>query len=745
MKTRKLKLRLFGPFSATWSDGRTIDMSSSKLIALLALLATAPDGMRTRVWLQEQLWSLSGTELGRASLRRALSDLRKLFGSDFDQIFKVSNTCISLRPEGYELVGSRSDGEFLEGLAVSEPEFQKWLSQQRAHGSAAPLVPAGTPGNSFASPTVAVIPFTFLTGDGQNKILGDVLAQEMTRSLSRAKLFIVFSHLLGRQLGAPDADLRSLTSTNPIDFVIYGTVRVRRDTLEIDADIAETQSGRLCGTHAFSVSVSEFLEGKSDIIFGMTRQVAETIVMDSVEQRLSLETAGHAPSRDAAHTRRSRAEERAREICGTNLNVEDLIARQPNNSQFHGWLRRWYVEHLERSGVEAIRSRSVEKAKSYFQKALEIANDIDEANDRDRTTGRLLLLLGPQLSVNHGFASTEVQEVYDKATRHNAERIDTPQRLQMLWGLWGGEIVKAEIARAEQLGGEFLDIARNTGRPLDLSAGRYMEGVGAFYTGNFAHAESALLQAAELAKTADFVEMITSYGLDLRLLAECYLGWCHALMGRSDRTEQTVHSLKLLSARSVHVFSQALSYCFLSTMYNFMGDVAAAKRFGLRASRLSRQHGFAQQSAHARVNLGRVRDQSGHASGLALLQAGLSSYCETGAVLARPYAEAWIAEALVTRDAGRDALFTVLKARRFALKSGERYFDAELLRISALATQANRPEATRRIEKHIQLSVDQARRTGANLHLLKTLSDVEACRISHSESAQSIDAARSQC
>ncbi|MCK7611373.1 hypothetical protein [Roseibium sediminicola] len=708
------------------------------MIALLALLATAPDGMRMRAWLQERLWSLSGAELGRASLRRALSDLRKVLGDEFDRIFKVSNTSISLRPGCYHLIGDRSEGEFLEGLAVSEPEFQKWLSQQRAGPPFASAAPVQTSGIGFASPTVAVIPFTFLNTASQNEMLGDVLAQEMTRSLSRANLFIVFSHLLGRQLQSPETDLGSLTASHPIDFVVYGTVRATRDLLEIDVDIADARSGRLCGTHACPVSIAQFLEGKSDIVSDMTRQIAESIVVDMIGQKLSSEVPGHTSSWGKNNTLRNRAEKRAKEVCDASIYVEQLMAQQPRNSEFHSWLRRWYVEHLERSGVEAIRSRSGEKARTYFQKALEIANDFGEQTDRDQATGRLLLLLGPQLSINHGFASTEVQEVYEKANQqYSGGQIDTDQRLQMIWGLWGAEIVKANISGAELLSSEFLEIACDRSGSMAEAAGQYMCGVGAFYFGDFVRAESVFLKAVELAQRADFHEMITRYGMDLHLLSSCYLGWCYALMGRTDKTAKAAHDIEAHSARSDHAFSQALSYCFLSTMHNFLGNLGKAKTFGLRASSLSRRHGFAQQASHARVNLGRVRDRSGHASGLHLLQEGLRAYAETGAVLARPYAEAWIAEALIDRREEKDALDRVLKARRFACQSGERYFDAELLRIAALAVRGKRPEPSRRTEVLLRKSLDQARCTGANLHLLKTMSDLERCRLGSNEGAPS--------
>jgi len=725
---RKLRLRLYGPFSAIWADGHALNLTSSKQIALLALLATAPDGMRTRTWVQGLLWSLSGSELGRASLRRALSDLRKTLGDDFDQVFKVSNTNICFRSDAYEITGLPSDGEFLEGISISEPRFQTWLSQMRVQETVDPVRSASPPetaNTGFARPAIAVLPFTFLQNNDHSEMLGDLLAQDFTRTLSKAKLFVVFSHLMARHFGKPDVDLKAMTENQPIDFVVYGTVRTHQDKFKIDADVADTRSGRLCSTHEFTVSVSDFLNGNTDLMFVMARQVAEAIVLSTVEQKLLDETHSRDQSSNDNNALRFDAEARAREVCENRLNFEDLIASQPPSSEFHTWLSRWYIEHLELSGIEAIRSKSNEQARNCFQKALDIAQDIGDTGDRGRTVNRLLLLLGPQLSSNHGFASTQVQEVYDKAGSQIAARIESPQRLQMLWGNWGAKIVKAEISRAEELSEEFLKIARENFGSLEVSAGHYMSGVGAFYVGDFARAEEAFLEAVEVSKDADFHDMITSYGMDISLLTKCYLGWCYALRGLSEKIEETSYSVELAAGNSDHVFSQALSFCFLSTKHNFLGNVSNAKKFGLMAFRLSKKFGFAQQAAHARINLGRVREKTGDPSGLRLMEEGLRAYTETGAVLARPYADAWIAESLIGRHEERGALERILKARRFTRKFGERYFNAELLRISAMATAGLRPDAVRRVENLLQMSIDQARRTGAGLHLLRALSDLE--------------------
>jgi len=379
------------------------------------------------------------------------------------------------------------------------------------------------------------------------------------------------------------------------------------------------------------------------------------------------------------------------------------------------------LDYLELAGMEAVQIAAHKEAGRYLNKALDLAAHISSREERDRAVNRFLLLLGPQLITNHGFASAEVREVYTRARSLTSTATGSPEVLRMLWGVWGAHIVKADIAFARELAQEFLSFARVRGDALELAAGHYMAGVGAFYVGDLAAAERSLLSAVKSAMEADFDEMITKYSLDLGILALSYLCWCYALAHRRDKLAQTSLDLETAALLSDHAFCQAFSYCFLATTYNFLGNGSEAERHAVAAAKLSRKQGFAQQLAQADINLGRAQVIAGDPSGLDLMEHGLAAYLATGAVLARPYAEAWIADALLRQDQPNAALSRLLEVRRFTVKSGERYYDAELLRLSALATGAARPGALRQVRTLLDKAASHARRTGIDLHLNNAL------------------------
>lgn len=122
---QKLKIFLRGRFLVLAPDGSDRTPSSKKGRALLVLLALSRGNMRSRIWLQEKLWSQQEPSSGAASLRQCLSVLRKAL-EPYQDFLKIDKQLISLNAE----VDSSRNGEFLEDLNINDPEFKSWLADQ---------------------------------------------------------------------------------------------------------------------------------------------------------------------------------------------------------------------------------------------------------------------------------------------------------------------------------------------------------------------------------------------------------------------------------------------------------------------------------------------------------------------------------------------------------------------------------------------------------------------------------------
>lgn len=367
---RKLLLQLFGSFSAKWSDGTIVAVSSAKHRALLALLATAANGTHSRTWLQETLWSLSGEEHGRASLRKALSDLRKTFGSKFDNLFDVKNIDVRIRLKNIKITGDRRDGEFLEGIDIPETGFRTWLNEKRnSFKHEAFKVPSLVTGK--ITPSIAVVPFTIRNG-GKNELhLSDLLTLEVTRSLTRSKFIDVISHLSSRQFSQRLLDLNTVRSALAIDYLVYGTIALEDDRFRVDADFVDAKTGSLHWTRQFVGKTSDVLDGSHNVVTELSAQIGQAILSASIELARSRplpDIESHAllmSSITFMHQHRLANFSRARQ------HIEELIRRAPTHSILHAWLGKWYVLSIAQGWSTDIAADTT-KAADCTNRALDI-------------------------------------------------------------------------------------------------------------------------------------------------------------------------------------------------------------------------------------------------------------------------------------------------------------------------------------------------------------------------------------
>lgn len=338
----KLHLRLFGSFFCSWSDGREVTVTGAKHRALLAMLAIAANGTHSRAWLQEHLWDRSGEELGRASLRRALSNLRQTFDDEFDGLFDVSNIDLRLRPDRVSVEGTPASGLFLDGLVIREPAFEHWLADKR-ESYAAGRRQSGFEVRPHVIPTLAVIPFIGIDGMPQTAHFGDLLSLEVTRAVSRSKMIDVISHLSCRQFTGTMLDMAEIRRGLAVEYVIHGSVRTEGGRFRLDADFIDTATGHIVWTRSFTGATREVLMGDADVARQIAAQAGQSILRASVELSRSRplpEVESHAlfmASIAQMHQHRLSAFAQARS------QLEALIERVPDESILHAWLAKWYV------------------------------------------------------------------------------------------------------------------------------------------------------------------------------------------------------------------------------------------------------------------------------------------------------------------------------------------------------------------------------------------------------------------
>ena len=197
-KSILLRLHVFGPFRLETVDGEDITPRSAKACGLFALLAAQPRKEHTRVWLQDKLWSDRGKDQAAASLRQALSQLRRDLGT-LAEALVISRTRIGLRADRIEIVPRGESGpahDYLEGIDIRDPEFESWLRQERAVHPVDRLTEDGGPCSSpgiVRPDTVRPVHLLSVTGTpGPESLLEGLFIDCLERSVSEALLADIY-------------------------------------------------------------------------------------------------------------------------------------------------------------------------------------------------------------------------------------------------------------------------------------------------------------------------------------------------------------------------------------------------------------------------------------------------------------------------------------------------------------------------------------------------------------------------
>ena len=146
---QQLKICCLGPFTAFADGCRKLSIQSQKSKAVLALLALAARGSRSRAWLRDKLWSDRSGQQGSASLRQSLSEIRKALGPDHVAVFTADKHTVTLDLDRVQVdvlnyrhdparlgeglkAGKVASLELLEGIDIVDPEFEEWLTVERS-------------------------------------------------------------------------------------------------------------------------------------------------------------------------------------------------------------------------------------------------------------------------------------------------------------------------------------------------------------------------------------------------------------------------------------------------------------------------------------------------------------------------------------------------------------------------------------------------------------------------------------
>lgn len=302
----RYRLNLVGPFGLFAPDGRRIEISSQKGMALFALVVGAPGGVRSRRKLESMLWGSRGQKQAQDSLRRELSNLRGLLAAHDAGHLLITETkrvavaidridvdifALGLGPPDRRTLRT---ADFLEGLDLPDcDEFEDWLRDERERiramieldvpepvtaASASEVFGGAVPHAEEAlaesaprlppKPSLAVLPFQ-VVGDAGQAWLGAGIADEVSVCLSAfPQLFIVSSNA-ARLLAEQEVVRPEIGRRLGVRYLLEGSVLRDAGQLRVSVALIEAAGGEQMWAGSFI--------GEADGSFTLQNQIAERI------------------------------------------------------------------------------------------------------------------------------------------------------------------------------------------------------------------------------------------------------------------------------------------------------------------------------------------------------------------------------------------------------------------------------------------------------------------------------------
>jgi predicted ATPase len=306
-------------------------------------------------------------------------------------------------------------------------------------------------------------------------------------------------------------------------------------------------------------------------------------------------------------------------------------------------------------------------------------------NTPARAEQELLILntLGTPVVARRGYGASDVEKIYKRARELCQELPSNSQLFPALRGLWAFHLVRAEYQTAYELGMEFLDMARNGNESGPLVEAHFLVGFTSQFLGNFASARAHSEKGASFYKSEVHRTLAFSFGVDpgVNCLSCGPLGlWP---LGYPDQAYQMSCQALTLARELNHPFSMGWALIAATWLQQYSGDDNAVAEHADIAVALALEQSFPFWSAWARILRGSVlTKRSREREAVNQIREGLNLMrSATAAKIANTHFLGLLAEAYGKARKYEDGLAAVEEALIAVETTGERFYEAELLRL----------------------------------------------------------------
>jgi len=209
-----------------------------------------------------------------------------------------------------------------------------------------PVIEPGIPLGDLL-PSLAVVPFTTRDIADDDRVIGEVLAEELIRELSHSPELHVISRLSTTVFRGRDASLAEISANLNANYVLSGDYHVENKLITLAAELAEAKSGQIVWSRRHKGRISGILSGRRELIHEIVLDVSAAIMSRELQraQGQALPTLKSYTLLLAAIALMHRLSQRDFEWARRCL--ETLIDRAGRQAIPRAWMANWHVLRVQ--------------------------------------------------------------------------------------------------------------------------------------------------------------------------------------------------------------------------------------------------------------------------------------------------------------------------------------------------------------------------------------------------------------
>jgi class 3 adenylate cyclase/predicted ATPase len=370
------------------------------------------------------------------------------------------------------------------------------------------------------------------------------------------------------------------------------------------------------------------------------------------------------------------------------------------------------VRHWLAAAETALSRSANQEGFRFAEKGLTLIEHLAEGSERRELELALQVARGNAALALKGYTAAETVQILTEVKAILDGGIGTDmQRFSVLYGLWAANYVAARIAIAQDLGRQYLEIAKRQGDPTYLMIGERIVGAALIAAGNHREGLASLRKAAQRYEPTLHRPLSYRFGQDIGLSVLCHEVWAFWFMGSTNEAAEL--SRHIVAEIAAHSHTTTVAFCML---YGAIFPAIFAREFDT-AAQLGEQlvsYCIKHKTGPHYIAAGRlcVAVSTGMkyptVENIEVIRTARQKLHEFGVYVLDTPISAVFAEILLAAGDLVGAAEILDGAVSFAEESGERYWLAELFRLKGQSTfRLGSPHATS--AAHIEQAIAVAR------------------------------------